>query len=214
VPKVRRKPSSTSFVTEETRERMIDGAAEAFSELGYGVTRVEDILQAADVSRPTFYKAFESKDEIFEILSERHHREIRERVVRSVEGILEPNAQIEAMVDAFMRWRAHLGPLGRVLDQEARTPGTRLAKQRRETLDAIAGLGRQLMRRAGRGDVDPMMFHAIVVALEGLADALLQKRPVKETAVERAKRIALRLIGGSLGAPGDVIPPLPRPPGD
>ena len=50
------------------RERVLEGAREAFGRLGYELTRVEDILEAAAVSRPTFYRIFSSKQEAYEEL--------------------------------------------------------------------------------------------------------------------------------------------------
>jgi AcrR family transcriptional regulator len=204
-------------VGDETRERILEGASRAFGKLGYAVTRVEDILEAADVSRPTFYKAFDGKDDVFEVLSERHHREIRERIMHSLEGVSDPLAQLEAIVDTFMRWRAELGPMGRVLDQEARTPGTLIARHRKETLLAMTTFSAERLAAAGRDEVDPVLYQGLIAAMESIADALLQKRPVRESAIDRARRSALRIVASALGATDATdgpLPPLPRPPLD
>jgi AcrR family transcriptional regulator len=173
---------------------------------------VEDILEAADVSRPTFYKAFDSKDDVFDALSERHHRDIRERILRSIAGISDPTEQLEATTDAFMRWRADLGPIGRVLDVEARLPGSRIAHHRTKTLEEMSALMAERVRAVGRGEVDPTLFYGLIAAMERVADMLLSKHPVSAGAVERAKRNALRILSGSLAVPGDVVPPLPAAP--
>ena len=206
--KVSRKPS----VGKHTRERIVAGAVEVFGKLGYANARVEDILLAADVSRPTFYKAFESKDEVFEELSDRHHRDIRERILRSIEGVSDPAAQLEATTDAFMRWRAELGPIGRVLDVEARIPGSSIAHHRAKTLGEMSDLFAERTRVAGRGKVDAVLYYGLIAALERVADLLLSKHPVSEAAVQRAKQVALRIVSGSLAAPGEPLPPLPGPP--
>lgn len=212
MPSFARKRLSRHGVGDSTYERIVEGAARAFAKLGYVDTRVEDILLAAEVTRPTFYKAFRSKDDVFELLSERHHRDIQERILRSLAGIAEPLAQLEATVDTFMRWRAELGPLGRVLDQEARTPGTLIHKHRKQTIERMSAFSADLFKAAGRGRIDPVMFHGLVSALQGVADALLQKRPVREASIARAKRNALRILAGTLAESGDPLPPVPRPP--
>jgi AcrR family transcriptional regulator len=207
----RKKPSGKSAVTDKAVASILDGAARAFGKLGYAATRVEDVLEASGLSRPTFYKVFDSKDDVFEALSERHHREIRERIIRSLEGVSDPPRQLENVVDAFMRWRAELGPIGRVLDQEART-GTRLSKHRRETLDAMSAWATERFRAGGRGAPDPVLIYGLIGAMETIADALLSKPPVTEATIERAKRVALRVVGGSLADAGDAVPPLPLSP--
>lgn len=199
-------------MTTATRERILTGAAKAFGELGYAKARVEDILLAADVSRPTFYKVYRTKDDVFEALSDRHHREIRERIERAVKGVSDPLEQITGMVDAFLRWRAGLGAVGRVLDLQARTPGSRLARHRRATLRAVARLSEEQLKAAGRAPVDPVLIQALIAAMESVADSLLADGRPSETVVDRARWNALRIVAAVMAAPGDPVPPLPPPP--
>ncbi len=209
----RRKVSRRPAVGKEVRERILAGATEAFGKLGHAGTRVEDILEASGVSRPTFYKAFDSKDAVFEELSDRHHRDIRERIVQSLVGVTDPRAQLEATTEAFLGWRAELGPMGRALDVEARIPGSSIAHHRSRTLDDMTSLMAEHMRALGRGEADPVLYRALIASMEAVADALLSKPPVSAAALERAKQNALRILIGALAAPGDDLPPLPAPPG-
>jgi AcrR family transcriptional regulator len=45
----------------ENRQRLLDAAGEVFERIGYTAASVDDIAQAAGVSRQTFYRHFESK---------------------------------------------------------------------------------------------------------------------------------------------------------
>ncbi len=45
----------------ETRRRLLDAAVKTFGELGYVGTRVEDILEKAQVGRTSFYKQFRDR---------------------------------------------------------------------------------------------------------------------------------------------------------
>lgn len=211
----RRRPSrpsaTTGAVSDRTLASILAGAARAFGKLGYAATRVEDVLEASGLSRPTFYKVFESKDDVFQALSLEHHRDIRERIVRSLEGVSDPVEQLERVVDAFMRWRAELGPIGRVLDQEARS-GTRLAKHRQETLEAMSTWAAERFRAEGRGQLDPVLVQGLIGAMEAIADTLVSKPPLREADVERAKRLAVRILGGTLAREGGPVPPMPEAP--
>ncbi len=194
------------------KARILEGAAEAFGRLGFASVRVEDIIAAARVSRPTFYKVYTSKDDVFEALSERHHREIRRRIQEAVAAQSEPATQLAAMIDAFLRWRAGLGPVGRVLDLEARTPGTSIAHHRKATLRAMVQLSAERMRAVGREPADPVMTSALIAALESVADSLLLTPGVDEAILARANHIAIRIVGAALAQPDDVLPPMPHPP--
>jgi AcrR family transcriptional regulator len=50
--------------TLETRSAIIGAAREVLLEKGYAATRVEDIVQRAGISRPTFYRHFKDKFEV------------------------------------------------------------------------------------------------------------------------------------------------------
>ena len=50
--------------TQETRSAIIAAAREVLLEKGYAATRVEDIINRAGISRPTFYRNFKDKFEV------------------------------------------------------------------------------------------------------------------------------------------------------
>lgn len=199
-------PKRDALPEPSVRERILRGAASAFGHLGYTNTRVEDIVQEARISRPTFYKVFESKDDVFLALSERHHRTIRERLSQAFSSGTDPLEQIERALESFLRWRAELGPVGRVLDLEARSPGTVLVDQRRRTLAHVLGLVQESLKRSGRAPADPALLRALIAGTENIADELFDGDSVSESVLQRAKTIALRLHLGALGAESDVSP--------
>src|SRR5919206_3083128 len=57
---------------DETRRRVIDGAAEAFAELGFERARVSDIARAAGLSSGAMYNHFDSKSELLGAVIECH----------------------------------------------------------------------------------------------------------------------------------------------
>ena len=57
---------------EETRRRVIDGAAEAFAERGFDGARVSDIARAAGLSSGAMYNHFESKSDLLSAVIECH----------------------------------------------------------------------------------------------------------------------------------------------
>ena len=54
----------------ETRERIFRCAMRLFAERGFFATTVEDITEAADVGKGTFFNYFPSKEGVFNVLSE------------------------------------------------------------------------------------------------------------------------------------------------
>jgi AcrR family transcriptional regulator len=54
-----------TFVTENQRERLLNGVVEAVAEHGYNATTIGGIAEAAKISRRTFYEYFSGKEDCF-----------------------------------------------------------------------------------------------------------------------------------------------------
>lgn len=63
----------------KTRDSVLDAARKVFEDVGFLETRVEQIAQEASVSYGTFYRYFESKDDVFQELSTRLFDDVHRR---------------------------------------------------------------------------------------------------------------------------------------
>jgi len=62
----------------ETRVRLFRSALQLFAERGYSNVTVEDITEAADVGKGTFFNYFESKDQLLSVMAEMQLSKVRE----------------------------------------------------------------------------------------------------------------------------------------
>jgi len=178
--------------TRATRERLLRAAREAFGELGFVATRVDDIVEQAGVGHGTFYRYFEDKKDVLVGLT------------RDVAGTLYGTAvappveaagglpgvvreRLGAFVRAYSRdwdvvrtWRHAEGVYPEVEAVRSRV--------RQSIIDAIAAL---LSEDAARGllapGVDPRMAaSAFVMMAEGFADEWLTAgRPIGEADIDQ-----------------------------
>lgn len=65
----------------ETRERIFRAAMQLFAERGFFATTVEDITEAADVGKGTFFNYFPSKEHVLGVLHEIQLRKVGEALV-------------------------------------------------------------------------------------------------------------------------------------
>jgi len=72
----------------ETRERLFRAALEVFSKKGFVETTVEDITNAADVGKGTFFNYFPSKDHILLAFAEMQLSRLRHAVDEARENII------------------------------------------------------------------------------------------------------------------------------
>ena len=62
----------------ETRLRLFRSALQLFAERGFANVRVEEITEAADVGKGTFFNYFESKDHVLGVMAEIQLGKVRE----------------------------------------------------------------------------------------------------------------------------------------
>ncbi len=67
----------------ETRLRLFRCALQLIAERGFPNVTVEDITEAADVGKGTFFNYFESKDHVLGVMAEIQLGKVREAAVRS-----------------------------------------------------------------------------------------------------------------------------------
>ena len=64
----------------DVKEKIVDAALATFSKNGYDRTRMDDIAEAANVSKGTLYLYFKNKEQLFYAISERNIRELKEQL--------------------------------------------------------------------------------------------------------------------------------------
>jgi AcrR family transcriptional regulator len=205
-----RAPGEPSGGSLALRMRILEGAAIAFGKRGLADTSVEDILEAAGVSRPTFYKVFRNKEEAFETLAETTYLSLIQSLKNAVATVASPGAKLEQATEAYLRWRLSTGAFGRALDTESRRRGSSAASQRRAMMAAATAFFEEEVRNAQRTGIDPLVYVGLIAALESVAHTLLREPKVGEAEIERRKRVILRILQATLADPGEEIPPLPR----
>jgi AcrR family transcriptional regulator len=92
--KARRKPDHRTRVGQErsarTETRILEAALRVFAERGPDSPKIDDFVQAAGISRGTFYNHFESVEELLAATSEWTTRESLEAIERAIEGLEGP----------------------------------------------------------------------------------------------------------------------------
>src|SRR3954471_17046539 len=83
----------------ETREKLFDAAVQLFAKQGFVATKVEDITEAADVAKGTFFNYFPSKDHVLMYFAGRQ--------LEKVEACLEQAKEGNQPVDRLLRTMAH-----------------------------------------------------------------------------------------------------------
>jgi AcrR family transcriptional regulator len=193
------------------RSRIIGKAAGVFGKLGAADSTVEDILKAADISRRTFYKFFQSKEDVLDALHEIGCNMLigAARQVAAMPGA--PLERVERGIDGYLQYHVSVGTdVMFVVQGESMRAGSKLGARRRAFLDTIAGMLSEEVHKVSGNLVDPLLLRSLLVAVEGVSMMLRAEAPGGTFDIERAKRIMLRLVMATMAAPADaLVPPLP-----
>lgn len=92
-------PSRRGRKRERTRSAISDAAIRLFSERGFGAPTIDDITEAADVSKGTFYNHFQSKEEILVAFM----ADLEARLAPDVERFADAPGPLEKILVAYQR---------------------------------------------------------------------------------------------------------------
>jgi AcrR family transcriptional regulator len=180
--------------SDAVRSRILRGAARAFGERGYGATSVESILEAAQVSRRTFYRTFRSKEDVLRTLFDRSVQRLVRAVRESSDPVKTRQERVVASVEAYLRVHANAGPLARVLLLEQFAPDSPLAAQRNRALSTFTSLITSAAVGAGQSVPDPVLVAAVVAGINQVCVQMATEYPTGDWDIERAKRAILRIL--------------------
>jgi AcrR family transcriptional regulator len=164
----RRQPRNASRA--QLRAAIEDAAARLFAADGYEATTVDDIVDAAAVSKPALYRFFESKQHLYMTLLERHRDELAAAALAQVAGDEPPDRWLPKMVDAWFRYvEAHpfTSCMFRDDSGDPDVQALRTELQRRQRAADVALL-RQFVPELDEPELEPL-GEAIRASLYGLA---------------------------------------------
>jgi len=100
------RPTTTRLPAAERRQQLLDVALQTFSVLGFHQTSMNDIAEAAGVTKPVLYQHFGSKRDLFlELLHELGGR-LRAEIGKAAVEAAGPRQQVENGMRAYFRWVA------------------------------------------------------------------------------------------------------------
>ncbi len=121
---------------ERSKQLLLEKALELFSEKGYHDTKISDIVKAANVTQPTFYLYFESKDSLYNDLNKRFQRgfdEIMsiqlEEVEEGLEGFVRELKQKIHMLFVYIIENLKLAKIGLFESEQSLEVKSRLTQQ-------------------------------------------------------------------------------------
>lgn len=161
------------------RERLIVAMLSAAADLGYLETNVQDVIDRAGVSRPTFYEHFSNKEDCFLAAFDSSAERLRKKVHAAARrGGDVWRERVRYALEALLRF-AHREPAtARTLIVEARAASASAVRRRVELLDDFARCLRSEAEELLPGD--PPQTAMTASGIVGGVESLLYSRLCKQ----------------------------------
>ncbi|MDF3319963.1 TetR/AcrR family transcriptional regulator [Rhodococcus sp. C3V] len=151
----------------KTRDGLLDAARKIFEEVGFLGTRVEQIAQEAGVSYGTFYRYFDSKEDVFEELSTRLFDDVHRR--EPLDTDLSPAERLVASNRSYYQAYRRNAKLMAIVEQVATFNDEFRAlrhEHRRQLIDRTArAIARWQEQSDVRASLDPVMAARAMAAM-------------------------------------------------
>lgn len=137
-----------------------------FSQKGLEHTTVQDLLDAANISRRTFYKYFSSKIDVLESVYE---LALGIQLARYESELGEASSldQVEAkLVDIYFDYQVSVGRIIGIMLEESLRSESPLAKRRVEAQKKAVAIVSAEVARVGGLALDPLQIYALIWAME------------------------------------------------
>jgi len=184
-----------------TAKRILTGAAKAFGEHGLKATTVQDILNAAGVSRRTFYLHFRNIEAVLDALYADSATRLLDTLKRALQKSTTTAEALENTVRAYLNFQREGGERLNLLQVEAMHADSIFAGRRQRTLDLLVNLISRATEVERGIIVDKLYVRACLMGIEGTVNHLwLTRESVSDADWERLYAIATRLLDDSLAS--------------
>jgi AcrR family transcriptional regulator len=182
------------LTAEQRRQQLVNVALELFAHRGYRATTMDDIAEAAGVTKPLVYQHFSSKRALYLELVDSIARELLVAVRRAVLQAEGPRQQVELGFAAYFRLVIIKEAEFRLLYGRDHADDLELGRALRTVEDAIAAAIDPLIDAGLDDEHRRLLAYAVVGMAEGASREFIAQRPSGERGTEEeARRLAQRV---------------------
>lgn len=171
------------------RSDVLFNAIGVFTGKGVEDTTVQDLLDAANVSRRTFYKYFKNKVEVLESIYEIAAGLLMARFKAAKTASATVSDFMVSCVELFFDYHANLGPLIRMMTEEALRAGSPLAPRRAALLEQMVKLFDDRYFEEEGVRLDPKVYYSLIWMMESASVNILTNTAATQDVVNSFKAV-------------------------
>jgi AcrR family transcriptional regulator len=158
--------SNPRLTASARREQILDVALEVFGRAGYHGASMNDVAEAAGVTKPVLYQHFDSKRELYRALLEEVGTRLLSAIAKATADAPDGKSQTQRGFQAYFRWVAEDHDEFKLLYGG----GTRRDDEFRDTIRHVTDEAADAIAPLIAVDIEPEHRRTIAHALVGLAE--------------------------------------------
>lgn len=165
-----------------------------FIERGITQVTVQDLLDAARISRRTFYKYFRNKVDVLESLYKLAVDIMVLRYKADVGSAETIEQAARHWVEVYFGYHRDLAPVIRMMQEEAVRMDSPLAPHRTAAMGTVVAIVNQEIRRISGRTIDPLTIQALLWAMEGTSIEFLRRDPMSLPDIAHGKQVISDIV--------------------
>ncbi len=150
------------------KEQLLDVAIEVFAERGFHLTSMNDVAEAAGVTKPVLYQHFPSKRALYLELLRAVGNQLMDAIAGATQRAAGPRQQVEDGLRAYFTFVADHPPAYRLIFGGGTRRDAEFAEEASRVERSMAGVIAELITVEGLAEHDRLLFaHGIVGLAEG-----------------------------------------------
>ncbi|MCG8533874.1 MAG: TetR/AcrR family transcriptional regulator [Pseudomonadales bacterium] len=178
-----------SFPWQGAKSDVLFNSIGVFTSKGIEDTTVQDLLDAANISRRTFYKYFKNKVDVLESIYQVAAEILLMRFKAANNQAQSIREFMVQCVELYFDYHTHLGPLVRMMTEEARRADSPLASHRETLLKHIVDLFEEKYFEFEGVHLDPKVYYSLIWMMESATMNILSNMPTDQAVVEEFKAV-------------------------
>jgi AcrR family transcriptional regulator len=157
------------------REQILDVSVQVFARRGFHSTSMNDVADAAGVTKPVLYQHFESKQDLYLALLDEAGARLRAAITSAVAGARSGKQATELGFKAYFRWVAHDHDAFLLLFGSRANRDDQSTTAIRRITAGIAAAIAPLIDADIEGDHQKVLAHGLVGLAEGVSRHLVER---------------------------------------
>lgn len=197
----RGRPQAGAASGDELSELIVAAAAQVYAQQGYHASSVEQIIQAAGTSRPTFYRYFKDRYAVIDVVVGRVNDRLTAYLADAIGSAADFPTLLECVVDAYFEWLQDIGPLGAPIANEIHDPASPASAHRERILQEIMELFLACPIDVSGVTTEPLLYEAAIHLVEHLGQNIFWPVPLTQAQRQQRRAIILQALHGMLQEP-------------